>query len=80
MTDTTEKSFAAPFRLYFYRFDGNEPRHVQLHREDRLCKSGSEPVTLAKNDGFSARELTQIRSLVQANLSRIMEAWNEHCN
>ncbi len=27
----------------------------------RLCKFWLEPVTLAKNDDFSARELTQIR-------------------
>ena len=39
-----------------------------------------EPVTLAKNDGFSARELTQIRNLVQAHLTCRMKAWNEHCD
>ena len=52
--------------------------HVQ--REDRLCKFWLEPVMLANNDGFSARGLTQIRNLVKAHLTGIMEAWNEHCN
>ena len=76
----TVKNIAGPFRFYFYSFDCNESRHVHVQCEDRLCKFWLEPVTLAKNDGFSARELTQIRNLVKAHLTRIMEAWHEHCN
>ena len=37
----------------------NEPRHVHVQHEDRLCKFWLEPVTLARNDGFSARKLTR---------------------
>jgi hypothetical protein len=36
-------------------------------REERLCKSWLDPLTLASNDGFSARELGQIRQLIAAN-------------
>jgi len=76
----TVKNIAGPFRLYFYSFDCNGPPHVHVQREDRLCKFWLEPVKLAKNDGFSAREFTQIRNLVQAHLARIMGASDEHCN
>jgi hypothetical protein len=34
---------------------------------------------LARNDGFSARELNQIRAEVVRNVERILEAWYEHC-
>jgi hypothetical protein len=46
---------------------------------DRVCKYWLLPVALARNDGFSARELNQIRAEVARNLERILEAWDEHC-
>ena len=76
----TIKSIAGPYRLFFYSFDCNEPRHVHAQREDQICKFWLDPLVLAKNDGFSARDLGQIRSLIQQNLTRIIEAWNEHCD
>lgn len=51
--------------------------HVQ--RENRVCKYWFIPVALAKNDGFSARELNQIRAEVVRNVEKILEAWYEHC-
>jgi len=75
----TVKGVSGPYRLFFYSFDCNEPRHVHAQREDSLCKFWLEPLVVAKNEGFSARELGQIRSLVHANMTRITEAWNEHC-
>ncbi|MEW5977744.1 MAG: DUF4160 domain-containing protein [Acidobacteriota bacterium] len=44
-----------------------------------VCKFWIEPVALAQNHGFSARELNQIRTVIQANLEKIQEAWREHC-
>lgn len=69
-----------PYRLFFYSFDCSEPRHVHVQRDRNLCKFWLEPLALASNDGFSARELNQIRSLVHSRLERILEAWDEHCN
>ena len=37
-----------------------------------VCKFWIEPVTLAQNNVF-ARELNQIRSIIQANLAKIQE-------
>ncbi len=36
----TIKNVSGPYRLFFYSFDCNEPRHVHIQREDRLCKFG----------------------------------------
>jgi hypothetical protein len=34
---------------------------------------------LSKNSGFSPKELNSIRRIIEANLARILEAWDEHC-
>jgi hypothetical protein len=38
------------------------------------------PVALSRNDGFSARELNQIRAEVVRNVEKILAAWHEHCD
>jgi hypothetical protein len=35
-------------------------------------------VKVAYNDGYDARTLRELQSLVEANSSRIARAWNEH--
>ena len=75
----TIKDIPGPYRLYFYSFDCNEPMHVHVRRERMVCKFWLEPVTLAQNHGFSARELNQIRAIIVTELTKIQETWNEHC-
>jgi Domain of unknown function (DUF4160) len=53
--------------------------HVHIQRERMICKFWLEPVSLAKNRGFSAKELNMIREAILKNKSGIMEAWHEHC-
>ncbi len=67
------------YRLFFYSFDCNEPKHVHVRRERMVCKFWMEPIELAANHGFSGRELNTIRHLIGANLEHIIEAWDEHC-
>jgi hypothetical protein len=71
------KDIPGPYRFYFYSFDCNEPVHVR--RERMVCKFWLEPVALAQNHGFSARELNQIREIIQEELTKIQETWREHC-
>jgi hypothetical protein len=73
------RGIAGPYRFFFTSFDCSEPRHVHVEREDRTCKFWLEPAELARNDGFSARELNLIRRLIRANLTVILETWYEHC-
>ena len=68
-----------PYRFFFYSFDCNEPMHVHAQRERKTCKFWLQPVSLATNDGFPARELNRIRAMITENLERIQEAWREHC-
>jgi hypothetical protein len=68
-----------PYRFFFYSLDCNEPRHVHVRRDRAVCKFWLEPVVLAYNNGFSAKELNRIRKIIIDNLDLIVEAWNEHC-
>jgi hypothetical protein len=68
-----------PYRLFFYSFDCSEPMHVHVERDDSTCKFWLEPVALAKNYGFAARELNRIRKLIQQHHSEIQDAWRQHC-
>ncbi|MBA3425845.1 MAG: DUF4160 domain-containing protein, partial [Rubrobacter sp.] len=46
-----------PCRFYFYSHEPNEPPHVHVDRDDLSAKFWLEPVSLARNLGFNAREL-----------------------
>ncbi|HZQ10734.1 MAG TPA: DUF4160 domain-containing protein [Anaerolineae bacterium] len=75
----TVPHISGPYRLFFYSFDCNEPKHVHARRERMVCKFWLEPISLAYNDGFSPRELNRIRELILQNYLQILEAWDEHC-
>jgi hypothetical protein len=76
----TVTGIAGPYRFYFYGFDCNERPHVHVRRERDVCKFWLDPLVPAKNDGFSARELNQIRAIIIQELANIEEAWREHCS
>lgn len=68
-----------PYRFFFYSFDCNEPKHVHVRRERKVCKFWLEPIALSGNNGFSAKELNRIRAIIRDNLENILETWDEHC-
>jgi len=69
---------SGPYRLYFFSHEPNEPPHVHVDREDSTCKFWLAPVALARNLGFSARDLARIERLIQQHLLLLLEAWNDH--
>ena len=68
---------SGPYRFYFYSHGPNEPPHIHVDRDDMSAKFWLDPVQLAANLGFRARELRTIQSIVIANGTLFMEAWNE---
>ncbi|MBN2107166.1 MAG: DUF4160 domain-containing protein [Deltaproteobacteria bacterium] len=72
-------NISGPYRFFFCSFDCNEPMHVHVQREKSICKFWIQPMALANNHGFSAKELNGIRKIITAHKDRIMEAWHEHC-
>jgi hypothetical protein len=75
----TVSGIPGPYRFFFYSLDCNEPTHVHVRRERKMCKFWLEPLVLSANDGFSAVELNRVRSIIVEHLEHILEAWHEHC-
>ncbi len=67
---------SGPYRFYFYSHEPNEPPHVHVDRDNLSAKFWLNPIGLARNLGFNARELRQIERLVASNQAVLMEAWN----
>jgi hypothetical protein len=69
---------SGPYRLYFYSHEPDEPPHVHIDRDDQSCKFWILQVALARNLGFSAKELRDLERLVIDNRQRLLEAWHEY--
>ena len=67
-----------PYRFYIYSNETNEPPHVHVDRDELSAKFWLNPVTLARNFGFSAREVRTIQSLVTEHNGELLEGWNGH--
>ena len=68
---------SGPYRFYWYSHEPGEPPHVHVDRDEKSTKFWLNPVALARNFGFSARELGKIEKIVQKNKTSLVEAWNE---
>ena len=66
------------FRLYFYSHEPNEPPHIHVDRGEASAKVWLEPVALARNLGYPARDITRILSLAREHRGELLEAWHGH--
>lgn len=67
-----------PYRIYFFSHEPNEPPHVHVDRDNLSAKFWLQPLALARNFGFSPRELRRIKVLLEKNLEKLLEAWHGH--
>ena len=67
---------SGPFRFYFYSHEPNEPPHLHVDQVDLSAKFWLEPVELARNLGFTPKELRRIRKIVIQHQEVFLEAWN----
>ena len=65
-----------PYRIYFYSHEPHEPPHIHIDRDHLSAKFWLNPVSLARNLGFVARELRQIERLIDERQRELLEAWN----
>ena len=68
---------SGPYRFYFYSHELNEPPHVQVDRDDSSAKFWLGPVGLARNFGFSPKELG-LQKLMTQHQAAFLEAWHGH--
>lgn len=65
------------YRLYFVSFDGSEPIHVHVRKENRSAKVWLEPLLPAWSD-FAPHETEEVIRIVEAHADLIREKWHEH--
>ncbi|MGA2276570.1 MAG: DUF4160 domain-containing protein [Terracidiphilus sp.] len=69
------------FKFFFYSNEGSprEPLHIHVEKDNVEAKFWLNPaVSVAYNDGYNARVLRELQSMVEANKNRIVRVWNEH--
>ncbi len=65
------------YRLYFVSFDGTEPIHVHVRKENRSAKVWLAPIEAAWTE-FNARDTRTVLRIVEDNAELIRRKWNEH--
>ena len=66
------------YRFYFYSHEPNEPPHIHIDRDNLTAKFWLQPVSLAQNIGFPAKELRKLQSMTIENQTQLLEAWYEY--
>lgn len=69
---------SGPYRVYFYSHEPNEPPHVHVDSGGQSAKFWIDPISLAKNLGYSAKELGKVEKLLTEHEGELLEAWNDH--
>jgi hypothetical protein len=66
------------FRFYFFSNERQEPPHIHVKAAGDQAKFWLEPIALAANYGFSARELNEIERIVIENQTELLEVWHDY--
>ncbi len=64
------------FRCYFYSHEPNEPAHVPVDKNENSAKFWISPLQLAWNVGYSAKDLAEVRALLERLQPQFLEAWS----
>jgi hypothetical protein len=67
---------SGPYRFYFYSHEPNEPPHVHVDRDALSAKFWLDPVALARNLGFNARDLGVLYGIIVEHQQQLLEAWH----
>lgn len=69
-----------PYRLYFYAYDCDEPRHTHVDRDRASAKFWLDPdVALAENIGFNRHELRQLERFIREHVEVLRHEWDAFC-
>lgn len=66
------------YRFYFFSNEGSEPPHIHIDKGGSSAKYWLEPVAMARNLGYSAKELKEIEAEVSQERAAFLEAWRDH--
>jgi rRNA maturation protein Rpf1 len=68
------------YRFYFYSHENFEPPHIHVDKENNTAKFWLIELSLARNIGFNAKELKEIREIIKSNHKKMTEKWYEYFN
>lgn len=63
------------YRFYFFSNEGSEPPHIHIDKAGSTAKFWLADIRLARNIGFSAREIAELSAKVVAERETFLEAW-----
>lgn len=66
------------FRFFFFSNKGSEPPHIHVEKAEAYAKFWLSPVELASSYQFNAKELNQLRKLVQEHKPLFEQKWHEY--
>jgi hypothetical protein len=66
------------FRFYFFSTERQEPPHIHVKAVEDQAKVWLDPLALAANYGFAARELNQIDQISVEHQTELLEAWHAY--
>ncbi|QYE34254.1 DUF4160 domain-containing protein [Polymorphobacter sp. PAMC 29334] len=67
----------AGYRFHFYAQD-HAPPHVHVEKDGRSASFFLRPVRIASNDGFKARDLARLETMVRLSAKTFEDAWHGH--
>ena len=64
------------YRFYFYRHEPDEPPHVHVDHGGATARVWRHDAVIARNIGYSAKELGRIQRMVREHEEQRREAWH----
>ena len=68
------------FRFFFFSNEGNEPLHIHVELGEGYAKFWLALIELTYAVGFSSRQLSKLRNLVEENQEYFKKCWNDYFN
>ena len=65
-------------RFFFFSNEGNEPPHIHVETAEDYAKFWLEPIALARSMGYNAKELRELRELVEEHKDLFLRRWYEY--
>jgi len=63
------------FRFYFHSHEPGEPAHVHVDGADGSIKFWLNPVSVARNLGIKAKDVSRISAIIRDREQEFLEAW-----
>jgi hypothetical protein len=65
-------------RFFFFSNEGRESPHIHVETADKYAKFWLSPVAVARSVGYGARDLRELRRLVEQNRDLLEAKWHEY--